>query len=121
MKSSTEIIEFLKKVPASWDDTQVIHGSVGEYITVARRSGRDWYVGSMTNWEPRKLIIPLSFLGSGDYFAEIYSDPEIAKTKKTGVSQKHTRVSSKDLITARLSSGGGHAMHIYPAQDGPDG
>lgn len=114
-------IEFLKKVPTSWDDTQVIHGSVGEYITVARRSGRDWYVGSMTNWEPRKLIIPLSFLGSGDYFAEIYSDPEIAKTKKTGVSQKHIRVSSKDLITARLHSGGGHAMHIYPAQDGPDG
>ena len=31
----------------------------------ARRQGRDWYVGAMTNWTPRHLDIPLQALGKG--------------------------------------------------------
>ena len=64
-------IEFLKNVPTSWDGTRVLDGRVGEFITVARRSGKQWYVGSMTNWARRELSIPLRFLGPGRYRAEV--------------------------------------------------
>ncbi|HEX8119069.1 MAG TPA: glycoside hydrolase family 97 catalytic domain-containing protein, partial [Pyrinomonadaceae bacterium] len=35
--------EFLRDVPASWDETRVLAGEIGKYIVVARRRGRDWF------------------------------------------------------------------------------
>ena len=43
-------------------------------MAVARKSGRDWYVGAMTDWMPRTLEIKLDFLDDGAYEAEIYGD-----------------------------------------------
>ena len=104
-------IEFLGRVPTTWDATRVLDGGVGEFITVARRSGTEWYVGSMTNWEARELSIPLRFLGSGSYLAEVYADVE---GDPTGVRRQQLRVRSTDEVTARLAPGGGHVMRIYP-------
>ena len=59
-------LEFLKAVPASWDETRVLNGVPPKYITIARRSGNEWFVGSITDWDARELDVPLSFLGSGD-------------------------------------------------------
>ena len=66
--------EFIKEVPASWDETRVVNGKVGEFVTLARRKGEEWYLGAITNWDSREVDIPLEFLGSGEYIAEIYSD-----------------------------------------------
>ena len=48
-------MEFLGPVPTVWDETRVLDASIGDYVVVARRSGRDWYVGAMTDWTPREL------------------------------------------------------------------
>ena len=104
-------IEFLGRVPTTWDATRVLDGGVGEFITVARRSGTEWYVGSMTNWQARELGIPLRFLGSGSYRAEVYADVE---GDPVGVRRQQLRVRSTDVVTARLAPGGGHVMRIYP-------
>ena len=104
-------IEFLKKVPTSWDETRVLDGRVGEFITVARRSGTEWYLGSMTDWERRELSIPLRFLGPGLFRAEVYADVE---ADPTGVRRQQLRVRSSDVVTARLAPGGGHVMRIWP-------
>ncbi len=104
-------IEFLKNVPTTWDETKVLNGRVGEFITVARRSGKEWYVGSMTNWDRRELSIPLRFLGPGRFRAEVYAD---VPGDPTGVRRQQLRVRSGDLVSARLAPGGGHAMRIYP-------
>jgi alpha-glucosidase len=56
-------IDFLKLVPTVWDDTRVLSGSVAEYLVIARRSGSDWFLGSMTNRNPRVCSTKLSFLG----------------------------------------------------------
>ncbi|HYP54277.1 MAG TPA: glycoside hydrolase family 97 protein, partial [Pyrinomonadaceae bacterium] len=66
--------EFLRAVPASWDETRVIEGRVGEFILMARRRGREWFVGGMTNEQGRTLRLPLSFLGPGDYTLTQYTD-----------------------------------------------
>ncbi len=46
-------IEFFDKVKTVWDDTKALDGAVGEFITVARKSGEEWFVGTLnTSPEP---------------------------------------------------------------------
>ncbi|UCH09852.1 MAG: glycoside hydrolase family 97 protein [Fidelibacterota bacterium] len=42
--------DFLKQVPASWDEIRVLSGVIGDYAVIARRQDRDWFIGAMTNW-----------------------------------------------------------------------
>jgi alpha-glucosidase len=106
-------IEFIERVPTTWDETKVISGEVGRSITMARRHGREWYVGSMTNSESRTSRIPLSFLHPGRYVAEIYSD--VPEGAATDVLVRRLPVTSADVVTARQAAGGGQAIRIYPA------
>jgi alpha-glucosidase len=104
--------EFLKEVPTVWDETKVIDAGVCQYITIARRKNRDWFVGTITNHAPRPISITLDFLSSGEYVADIYSDaPDAAENPNHLV--KETRVvTNKDSITIQLAGGGGQAMHL---------
>ncbi len=108
--------EFLKAVPATWDETRVINGRPARFITVARRGGQEWYVGSVTNWDPRELDLPLAFLGSGSYNAEIYADgPNAAKDPKDSVMTRQ-RVDAKTTLKLKLGPGGGCAIRLTPAR-----
>ena len=61
--------DFIKQVPTTWDEVRVLGGRPMENITLARRSGNDWYIGSITNWDERTVKVPLDFLGQGKYEA----------------------------------------------------
>lgn len=54
--------EFLRLVPASWDETRGVAGEWGRWIAVARRSGERWFVGVMTDETARTVPLPLDFL-----------------------------------------------------------
>jgi alpha-glucosidase len=109
-------LEFLKAVPASWDETRVLNGAPAKYITMARRRGNEWFVGSMTDWDARELDVPLSFLGSGAYDAEIYSDgPNAATQPKDSVVEKR-RVDAKTVLKLKLAPGGGSAIRLVPVR-----
>ncbi len=43
--------EFLKVVPASWDETYPVDGKIGEYVVLARKLGNDWFLGAMSDWK----------------------------------------------------------------------
>lgn len=103
---------FIKEVPASWDETRVLAGSPGQDIVIARRAGKDWYLGAMTNWEPRDLEIPLSFLGSGSYRAEIYSDAADATAEPTHVDISNREVTGATTLREHLVTGGGVAIRF---------
>lgn len=106
-------IEFFEKVPTVWDETRVIQGKPGEYITTARRSGNDWFVGSITNNEARNLQIPLSFLVKGkQYEATIYADDPLISTK-TKVSVKKSMVKTASILNVKLNASGGQAIWIH--------
>jgi alpha-glucosidase len=76
---------FLQKVPTVWDETKVLGGEPGQYITVARQKDGAWYVGSMTNWDARDIKLPLDFLGEGSYRAQIFADGADADRVATSV------------------------------------
>ena len=105
-------LEFFDRVPTVWDDTKVIHGEIGKYISIARRSGNDWFIGTMTNNDARKLNISLDFLPEGKtYLAHIYYDDSKVKTR-TKVGIKTMKVTSKSVITADMPASGGQAVWI---------
>jgi alpha-glucosidase len=108
-------LDFIVRVPASWDETRVLQAEVGEFITVARRRGREWYVGSMTDDTPRQLSIPLNFLGPGKWTAEFWADDPAAGQATKLVIGRLT-VTAKDHIDATLVSGGGHAIRLVPVR-----
>jgi alpha-glucosidase len=107
--------DFIKRVPCTWDEVRSIGGMPMQWITLARRSGNDWYVGSLTNWDARDVKVPLSFLGEGKYVAEIYADaPDAAEEPTHTVLTKQT-VDRTTVLDVHMVSGGGNAMWIHPA------
>ena len=106
--------QFIKDVPATWDQTKVLNGIPGEYITIARRKGNNWFLGSMTNWNPRELNISLDFLSEGSYLAEIYMDaPDSGLNPKNNIIKK-IKVKRNQQLELNLASGGGCAVRFRP-------
>ena len=95
--------------PRRWDDTEAINGSIGDYVTVARRSGREWFVGSMTDEQPRALAVPLRFLDRDRrYLATIYGDaPDTdLETNPDAVEITRRVVDRSDRLIVRMAGGG---------------
>ncbi|MGA2728030.1 MAG: glycoside hydrolase family 97 protein [Terracidiphilus sp.] len=107
--------EFIKQVPTTWDEVRVLNGRPRENITLARRSGKDWFVGSITNWDERTAKVPLSFLGDGKYVAEIYADAPDAATEATHTAFTKQPVDRNTVLDVHMVSGGGNAIWIHPA------
>ncbi|MEB2122815.1 glycoside hydrolase family 97 protein [Xanthomonas campestris pv. campestris] len=101
--------QFLRDVPASWDETRAIEGTIGEHIVLARRSGKDWYVGAMTNEQARTLQVPLTFLDKGTWTATIYADGA-APTEVNIETRKLTR---NDTLQLQLAASGGAAIRLH--------
>jgi len=106
--------EFIRQVPTTWDEVRVIEGRPMENITIARRNGKDWYVGSITNWDARTVKVPLEFLGEGKYQAEIYADAADAGANATHTEFSKETVDRNTVLTVRMVSGGGNAVWIHP-------
>jgi alpha-glucosidase len=109
-----ESLGFLSAVPTVWDETKALGAALGEYILVARRSGREWYIGAMTNWEPRDLDVDLSFLGSGTWQADVFRDGPNADRAAVDYAREKRDVSSTDRLRVHLAPGGGWVARISP-------
>lgn len=104
-------IEFFDRVPTVWDQTRVVDGEIGEFISVARRSGKDWFLGTITNEQPREVRVPLAFLEAGKkYSATLYTN---GPGKHDVVIERRT-VTSADTIVAKLAGAGGQAVRLVP-------
>ncbi len=108
--------EFIKAAPAVWDETRVVSGRPGDSITVARRHGREWFVGSITGWRPNEVDLPLEFLGRGDFIAQIYADAPDADVNPRHTTIEERRVNAATLLHVKMAPGGGQAIRIRPAQ-----
>jgi len=108
--------EFIERAPTVWEETKVLNGEPGKFITVARKNGGAWYVGSMTDWEARDFNLPLDFLGSGSYQAKIFADGANADRVATEVSISERTVQCSDRLPIHLAPGGGAAILLTPAR-----
>jgi alpha-glucosidase len=108
-----ETMEFLGPVPTVWDETRVLAGKIAEYVVVARRSGKEWYVGAMSDWTPRTLDIDLSFLADGNFTMDAYQDGVNADRNASDYKKSSMQVSRSTKLTIQLASGGGWAARIH--------
>jgi alpha-glucosidase len=109
--------QFIKDVPVDWAETRVLNGEVGDFVTIARkdRNSGNWFVGAITDEEPRTLSVSLDFLDAGRrYYATIYRDGDKAGYQGDGHDLRiETRpVSRHDHLQIRLAPGGGQAIRI---------
>ena len=104
--------EFIAKIPTVWEQTVALDGKLGEFCTVARRAGDDWYVGGMTNWDEREVEIDLSFLGEGDFtLTEFVDGPNANKIGRDFLKRSYD-VKGGSKIKVKMAVGGGFAMKI---------
>lgn len=103
-------IEFWDQLPTVWDDTKVLQGYIGKFVSIARRSGNDWFLGTISNNEARELELNFSFLEKGKtYEATVYSDDETAKTR-THVGITRLKIDNKSRLKISLKASGGQAI-----------
>ena len=108
-----ECTDFISAVPTVWDNTVSLNGEIGKYITIARQKNDSWYLGSLTNWNPRQLKINLSFLGEGNWEAEIFKDGINANNIASDYQKEIIDIPSDKNLTISMAAGGGYAMRIY--------
>ena len=67
-------MDFMKTVPALWDEVKFIDGYPGKYVVLARRHAETWYIaGVNAQKEPLKLKVKLSMVDAGKELM-MYSD-----------------------------------------------
>lgn len=109
-----ECTAFIAGIPTVWDETRVIEAKVADYIVVARKSGERWYIGAMTDGQPREFGLDLSFLDPGNYAAEIFQDGANA-SRFAGDYRRTVRPVTRDnRLKIQLAPGGGWAATLSP-------
>jgi alpha-glucosidase len=105
-------MELLGSIPTTWDETLIPDAKLGEYIITARKKGRDWFVGAMTNRAGRTLTIPLSFLEEGTYKATICADGINADKWASDYSIQEQVFKKGDTLNIKLAPGGGYLVRL---------
>jgi len=109
--------QFIRDVPVNWEQTKVLNGEVGDFVTIARqeRGTNNWFVGAITDENGRNMEIKLDFLPAGKkYQAIIYADGKDAHWDKNPTSYqiKKQTVDNLSVMDLTLAPGGGAAISL---------
>lgn len=108
-----ECTDFIANIPTVWEKTVALDGKVGEYVAIARHHGDNWYVGALTNWDPREIELDLSFLGEGNYKIELFKDGINADRAACDYKKEVIPVPADRKLKIKMAPGGGWAAKIY--------
>ena len=115
-----DAFQFIKDVAVDWDDTKILDAEPGDHILIARKSkGREeWFIGGITDEQPRTLSVDFSFLNPGQtYLATIYEDGKDAHyiSKPQSYHIYSILVNSKSRLSQKLAASGGVAISLKKA------
>jgi len=104
--------DFLKIVPATWDETHVKNAKIGEYLVETRRKSKDWFIGGMTDEQSREFDLPLDFLSKGKYKLSVWQDAD-----DSGKNAEHLTVTTKivtryDRVKIKMVRNGGYVAQL---------
>lgn len=113
--------QFIRDMTTDWEESKALAGEVGDYVAYARkkRNGDEWFLGAITDENPRKLSLKLDFLDAKKkYTAEIYRDGPTAdwKTNPYDLVIEKKTVTAKDVMGLSLASSGGVAVRFKPVK-----
>jgi alpha-glucosidase len=105
-------MEFLGTLPTTYDETKILDAQLGEYIVTARNKGNAWYIGGLTSWTSRDLILQLGFLDDGTYAVTICADGPNADRNPVDYQFTEQTVTRTDSLKLHLAPGGGFLVQI---------
>jgi alpha-glucosidase len=105
-------VDMIKSIPSVWDETVVLPESeIGEVAALARRHGKDWFVGVVNGAGPRTLSIAPTFLGTGRYTSLVVrDDPDNPAAVRVERGDRHAPAP----LTIALREGGGFVARFTP-------
>jgi len=106
--------DFLKIVPTVWDDTHVLDAEVGHHLVMVRRSGKEWFLGGMTDASAREVSVKLDFLPKGRWKLRLWKDAPDSAQNAEHLELLDRVVSSGDPLTLSMAPAGGCAGWLQP-------
>jgi hypothetical protein len=115
-----DAFQFIKDVAVDWDDSRILEAEPGDYLTIARKAKDkdEWYVGAITDEQPRIVSIPLTYLApKRSYVATLYADAANAHWESNPMAYQIQKflVDDQTKLKIALASGGGSAISLRPA------
>lgn len=109
--------QFIRDVGVDWEQSITLDGEVGDFVTIAReeRGTGNWFVGSITDENARKITVNFDFLPEGQEFkAQIYKDGKDAHYRDNPGDYEITSETIKkgDELSFQLAPGGGLAISL---------
>lgn len=104
--------DLLTGIPTTWDESRVLSAAIGEHIAWARRKGKCWYLGAVTDWTSRQIDVPLAFLGPGKHRMRLLTDSTDETSDPNSVVESRRQVSASEVLQLRLAPGGG-ALAVF--------
>ena len=102
----------MSKVPTVWDDTVALGGEMDRYAALARRKGDVWYLSAIAGWCGRDASFDTSFLGAGEWTAEIFADGVNADRDATDYRHFTQTVKAGEKLAAKIMPGGGFTARL---------
>ncbi len=117
-EANPKALQFIKDVGVDWQQTKVLNGEIGDFVTIARneRSSENWFVGGITDENARTMEIDFSFLDKGViYSAIIYEDGKNAHWNEnpTALNIREIEITNKSKELLQLAEGGGFAISLF--------
>ena len=109
--------QFIRDVGVNWEQTHVLNGEVGDFVTIAReeRETGNWFVGGITDESPRQMEIKFDFLDTGKtYKGILYKDAADAHyiDNPTAYEIEEIEITATTVLNIDLAAGGGFAISI---------
>ncbi len=121
-----DAFQFIRDVAVDWEDSRYLEAEPGDFLTVVRKAkGRseEWFLGAITDENPRTAVVPLDFLRPGQrYVAALYLDAPDAHWEHNPMAYRVERyqVDSRTVLHLSLAPGGGAAVSFRPVRTATD-
>jgi alpha-glucosidase len=102
--------DVLMAIPATWDETRVLAGSLpGKVVVEARRSGQQWFIAVVNGGAATSVELPLDFLGAGKWSSTQLFD---VTGTPAAWNREEVSVTSNDHIRLTLEPRGGFVARL---------
>jgi alpha-glucosidase len=97
-----------------WDDTRVLDAEVASHLVLARRSGREWFLGALTGSTPYETTVRLTFLGKGRWKLRLWKDAADSIVNAEHLEVEERVVTPAESLIIRMAPAGGCVARLQP-------
>lgn len=106
---------WIEALPVNFSQSKVLEAEIGEYVTIARKQGDNWYVAGIANEQGHYSNIDFDFLDLGaDYEGIMYKDSANGDglTNPLALHIDTLSIEDHDRLAVRMAPGGGFALRL---------